>query len=411
MRPVVPWFTDELKKLKAERRRCERKMLLSGCSHDKELYYKTRDKYSALLRKAKTSYYSDLIDKCSGNSKKLFRVINSLSKQKSSESLPPYEDPLILANEFGTFFGRKIELINDEMNKISVNPIPTEHRLLEVLLKSFSPVSQDDIRGVILKASNASCQLDPIPTYLLKDCCDVLCPIITKMINMSLEKGIVLENWKLPLINSLKKLGMDLVFENFRSVNNLHFLTKVAEKVVTSQLVNHCNENAPLPVNQSAYRQLHSTETALLKVQNDILINMDNEEVTLLVTLDMSAAFDTIDHNILIDILKNDFGVVDSALQWLISYLANRMQQVVIDRCTSSEFMVATGVPQGSCLGPVLFLLYVSGLSGIISKHLLVIMLLQMTHNCIFLLNLRTHCIRSQLLKQWKIVLMSFATG
>jgi hypothetical protein len=114
-------------------------MLQSGCSHDKELYYKTRDKYSALLRKTKTSYYSDLIDKCSGNSKKLFRVINSLSKQKSSESLPPYEDPLILANEFGTFFGRKIELINDEINKIGVNPITTEHRLPEVLLKSFSP--------------------------------------------------------------------------------------------------------------------------------------------------------------------------------------------------------------------------------------------------------------------------------
>ena len=160
------------------------------------------------------------------------------------------------------------------------------------------------------------------------------------------------------------------MFENFRPVNNLHFLAKVAEKVVMSQFVNHCNENAPLPVSQSAYRQFHSTETALLKVQNDILINMDNEEVTLLVMLDMSAAFDTIDHNILIDILKNDFGVVDSALQWFRSYLANRKQQVVIDRCKSSEFMVATGVPQGSCLGPVLFLLYVSGLSEIIFKHL-----------------------------------------
>ena len=228
MRPVVSWFTDDLKKLKAERRKCERKMLQSGCSHDKELYYKTRDKYSALLCKTKTSYYSDLIDKCSGNSKKLFRVINSLSKQKSSESLPPYEDPLIPANEFGTFFGRKIELINDEINKIGVNPITTEHRLPEVLLKSFSPVSQDDIRGVISKASNASCQLDPIPTYLLKDCCDVLCPIITKTTNMSLEKGIVPENWKLALVDPrLKKLGIDLLFENFRPVNNLHFLAKV----------------------------------------------------------------------------------------------------------------------------------------------------------------------------------------
>ena len=116
-------------------------MLQFGCSHDKELYYKTTDKYSALLRKTKASYYSDLIGKCSGNSKKLFRVINSLSKQKSSESLPPYEDPLILANEFGTFFVGNIELINDEINKIGVNPITTEHRLPEVLLKSFSPLS------------------------------------------------------------------------------------------------------------------------------------------------------------------------------------------------------------------------------------------------------------------------------
>ncbi len=106
-----------------------KKNLQSGCSHDKELYYKTRDKYSALLHKTKTSYYSDLIDKCPGNSKILFHVINSLSKQKSSESLPPYEDPLVLVNEFGTFFGRQIELINDEINKIGVNPITSEHHL------------------------------------------------------------------------------------------------------------------------------------------------------------------------------------------------------------------------------------------------------------------------------------------
>ena len=319
---------------------------------------------------------------------------------------------MILANEFGTFFGRKIELINDEINKIGVNPITTEHRLPEVLLKSFSPVSQDDIRGVISKASNASCQLDPIPTYLLKDCCDVLCPIITKMINMSLEKGIVPENWKLALVDPrLKKLGMDLVFENFRPVNNLHFLAKVAEKVVMSQLVNHCNENAPLPVSQSAYRQFHSTETALLKVQNDILINMDNEEVTLLVMLDMSAAFDTIDHNILIDILKDDFGVVDSALQWFRSYLANRKQQVVIDRCKSSKFMVATGVPQGSCLGPVLFLLYVSGLSEIISKHLPCHHTFADDTQLYLSFKPQNLLHRSQLLKQWKIVLMSFVTG
>ena len=95
---------------------------------------------------------------------------------------------------------------------------------------------------------------------------------------------------------------------------------------------------------------------------NDILKNIDNEVVTLLVMLDMSFAFESIDHNILIDILRNDFGLVDNGLQWLRLYLANRRQRVVIDRCKSSEFMVAIRVLQGSCLGPVLLLLYVSGL-------------------------------------------------
>ena len=137
---------------------------------------------------------------------------------------------------------------------------------------------------------------------------------------LSFEEGRVSENWKLAL-----------VFENFRPVNNLPFVAKVTEKAVSSQLLNHCNENAPLPVSQSAYRQCHSTETVLLKVQNDILINMDNGEVTLLVMLHMSAAFGTMDHNILIDVLMNDFGVVDNALSWFTSYLDNRRQHVVID--------------------------------------------------------------------------------
>ena len=162
-------------------------MLQSGCSNDREIYYRTRDKYSACLRKTKISYYSDLIDECSGNSKKLFRVMNSLTKQKSSESLPPHYDPPILANEFGSFFGRKIELINEEIDKLDAMPINVENCSPEVLFKAFPSLSQDEIRRLILNA-NVSCQLDPIPTYLLKNCCDVLCPIITKMVNMSLEE-------------------------------------------------------------------------------------------------------------------------------------------------------------------------------------------------------------------------------
>jgi hypothetical protein len=189
------------------------------------------------------------------------------------------------------------------------------------------------------------------------------------MINLSLVEGIVSEVWKSALVLPLlKKLGLDLLFENFRPVSNLPFVAKLTEKEVVGLLLNHCNVNAH--VNQSAYSLFHSTETALLKVQSDILSNMDNQEVVLLVMLDVSAAFDTIDYRILLDILEKDFGVIGNAKKWCMSFLYERIQRVVIDHCKSSDFDVPTGVHQGSCLGPVLFLLYVSGLSNVVSKHL-----------------------------------------
>ena len=144
----------------------------------------------------------------------------------------------------------------------------------------------------------------------------------------------------------------------------------MAEKAVIPQLLGHCNENAPLPTNQSSYHQYHSTETALLKVHNDILMNMDNQQVTLLVPLDLSTAFDTIDHSIMRHILENDFGVTDKALCWLKSFLIDREQRVIIDNQQSRDFDLSSGVPQGSCLGPILFIMYASRLFHVIKKHL-----------------------------------------
>ncbi len=100
----------------------------------------------------------------------------------------------------------------------------------------------------------------------------------------------------------LKKHGLEALFENFRPVNNLSFVSKIAERAVVGQLLDHSEKNAPLPTNQSAYRRFHSTETALVKVQNDILMSMDQREVTLLVLLDLSAAFDTVGHEIMLEL-------------------------------------------------------------------------------------------------------------
>ena len=141
------------------------------------------------------------------------------------------------------------------------------------------------------------------------------------------------------------------------------------EKVVANQFTNHLKDNNLLEDFQSAYKQFHSTETALLRVSNDILRSIDNKQCVALTLLDLSAAFDTIDHNILLKILKNNLGIRDTALHWFKSYLMNRTQCVSIDNAQSEPLDLPYGVPQGSVLGPLLFCAYTTHLGNIINRH------------------------------------------
>lgn len=371
VRPRVPWFNNTLRLLKAKRRKMERKMLKTGLPDDRKAYYVIRDNYSTLLNDAKRAHYSDLIEQCAGDSRKLFSVVNSLCNDRSCYPLPPHEDPRHLANDFGEFFCKKIELIQEEIDNIVIEPPQVEYRLPDAKLMDFSLLTEEYMRHIIISSSNATCKLDPIPTWLLKQCCDILAPVITRLVNLSLGEGLVPKPWKTALVSPLlKKHGLDPTFKNFRPVSNLPFVAKSAEKAVIAQLFEHCTANCLLPENQSSYRKFHSTETALLKVQSDILTSMDKQEVTLLILLDLSAAFDTINHSILLDILEYDFGIVGLVKDWITSFLSERQQHVVVKTHKSDAFDLNSGVPQGSCLGPVLFLLYASGLFKIVSKHL-----------------------------------------
>ena len=136
------------------------------------------------------------------------------------------------------------------------------------------------------------------------------------------------------------------------------------------QTQEHLVRSELYPTLQSAYRAGHSRETTLLKVQNDILLNMDNQRVTLLVLLDLSSAFDTVDHEVLLRRLQRTFGIADTALQWFRSYLAGRLQRVLLNGSFSEEFSLPHGVPQGSCLRPLLFTIYARKLFEVVKRHL-----------------------------------------
>ena len=177
-----------------------------------------------------------------------------------------------------------------------------------------------------------SCPLDPIPASVLKQCTSVLLPVMTQIVNQSLNLAVFPDCFKLALLNPLlKKPALDVeALSNFRPISNLMFMSKLIEKVVVSQLINHISSNVLDEILQSAYKQFHSTKTALVKVFHDIVLDVDRNRTVILLLLDLSAAFDKVDRTILIERLANRFGLCDLALAWFKSYLSDKTHFVSI---------------------------------------------------------------------------------
>lgn len=153
-------------------------------------------------------------------------------------------------------------------------------------------------------------------------------------------------------------------------MSNLPFIAKSTGREVIGQIFDHCTAFVPLPDNQSSYRQGHSTESTLVEVHSDILMDMDKQVVAILVLLDLRVAFDTIDHKILLETFETDFGVVSNAKKWISSILSCRTQRVLMNQNSSKSFDINCGVLQGSCLGAILFIMYASGIFNVVKKHL-----------------------------------------
>ena len=230
-------------------------------------------------------------------------------------------------------------------------------------LFDFQPASIDDICGLIMKSSNTVVPvIDTITGPLLKYNVNTLAPVLTRIVNSSIETSLVPCVMKHAVVTPLlKKTGLDPEnMMNDRPISNLSFVSKLLEKHVATQVRQHLEGNALFDVFQSAYRPAHSCETALVRIQDDILQSLDNRKSTILVLLDLRAAFETVDHQILLDRLHM-FGIRGNAHKWM---------QVVNIRDTNSRCVqLPCGVPQGSVLGPLLFSIYCIELSSVFESH------------------------------------------
>ena len=372
VRPKVPWFSYDLKELRLDMRRAERKWVASKIQADLSNYKIKRNLFVYKLKGAKINHINELVEECSNDSGKLFKLVDNLTG-RSKNSIFPEGDPKTLAANFGDYFIQKIDQIRSNLPTLEV---PSSSIREDVpCFSAFSEISVDQVKNIVLSSKNTQCLSDPFPTRLLKDNINVIAPVVTKLVNLSFTQGSFCKDWKHAIVKPLmKKHGDDTSLSNYRPVSNLSFVSKVCEKAALSQLSEHINQNCLLPPCQSAYRKGYSTETALVKVVNDLLLSTDQGSITLMVMLDLSAAFDTVDHKILLNVLEENFGVKGDAKSWFDNYLRPRCQSIQIHNELSKKYDMKQGVPQGSCMGPVLFTVYASTLFEIIGQHLIKVM-------------------------------------
>ena len=277
----VPWFSQEIREAKRQRRKAEKRWRKSRLESDLAAFKAKRNFTTRLMNKARREFYSNFIDENNGDQKKLFRSSQRLFKRTMDDGLPPNLDSKTFSNDLGKFFVQKIDAIRTQLDTDQ----QTDSYLL-LRCYQFEMLNSLSRTPPLIK----SCPLDPMPSTLVSKCEDLL-PVLTKIVNNSLQSGCFPEIWKEALVFPLlKKPGLDVIFKNFRPVSNLSFVSKLTERAAFNQIHGHLVRNNLYPVAQSAYRRNHSTETALLKVMNDILLNMNKQHVTILLLLDLSAA-------------------------------------------------------------------------------------------------------------------------
>ena len=365
----APWITPEIKELKRSCRRAERAWRKTKLHVHSDILKEHLATYNGAVKEARTDHFSNLITTNSGNPKVLFSTIDTLLNPK-----PRIDDALFLPSrclEFASFFRDKIadiragisQTVGSDEDREMVTPINQ--------MNNFALVDMVSLTEIVSKLGRSTCALDPIPTTFFKTVFDSISGDVLAIINRSLSSGNFPTSLKTALVKPLlKKSGLDpMVLGNFRPISNLPFLSKILEKVVFKQLNTFLNANGIFDKFQSGFRANHGTETALVKVVNDLRINMDSRKLSILVLLDLSAAFDTVDHNILVERLKGWAGLSGFVLNWLKTYLTDREYLVALGEHRSEAIPLTCGVPQGSILGPLLFSLYMLPLGTIIRRH------------------------------------------
>ena len=362
-----PWMTKEINKMRITRDK-NRKKVTQGLLDEKE-YKEQKNKTRKMIRQAQEDYYKDLFDEKQNGMKQMWKHLGSILNPKRTNG--PHKILHLFANNTSITENSEIaETLNQHFCSIGdklASKIPKAKKSFKSYLKSSPPNSfffkKIDPKQVLNIISALQVQkspgIDGIPNKALKISAEVIVTPLTHIINHSLSKGVFPECLKTAKVIPLFKKGDETLCSNYRPISLLSCFHKLFEKVMKSKLLEYLDENNVLYKYQFGFRKTHSTNLALLEVTEQLYANLDVDNYGLGIYLDFQKAFDTVNHEILLDKLYH-YGIRGNILDWFKSYLKNRKQFTFINGVNSQTSHIECGVPQGSVLGPLLFLIYVN---------------------------------------------------
>ncbi len=362
--PSNPWLADVLREHRTKLRAAERKWRKSNDPSDLTRYQSLLSSFSTEVHTAKSSHFHNKINSAP-DMRNLFRTFNSLLCPP-----PPPPTTSITADDFATFFTDKTRTISNQFSPPHTQDLQPTTSTAQTPIFSFCPLTEAEVSKLLLSSHPTTCSLDPIPSHLLQAISPTLLPALTHIINTSLHTGIFPTAFKQARVTPLLKkptLNTSLL-ENYRPVSLLPFVAKTLERVVFNQLSLFLSQYNKMDAKQSGFRSGHSTETALLSVTEALRVAKANSKSSVFILLDLSAAFDTVNHQILLSTLSS-LGITGIPLRWFESYLTGRSFRVAWGGEVSKAHQLVTGVPQGSVLGPLLFSTYTTSLGPIIQAH------------------------------------------
>ena len=361
--PLSPWFDGECHNLRRQSRRLERIYQRTRLPADRIAWISFVRSIHRRYREKEGEYWEHKISSSAGDSRKLWTTFKDLlgrPRSTNSTTLPPFT-----ATEYANYYESKIRSIRRDTES---SPAPV-FSSTDCRLETLTEVSEADLRRLILSSPPKSSELDPVPSFLIQESIDVLLPFLTLLCNTSLREGVLPSSQKRSVISPIiKQPGLDpAVPSSYRPIANVTFISKIIEKLVASQLFNYLDANHLLPQCQSGFRKGHSTESLLLRLLSDIYCAIDRSQLTLLALFDVSAAFDSVDHDILLRRLSLTFGIKALPLEWLTSYLTDRSSSTIFHSTRSPWRPTPFGLPQGSVLGPLLYILFTADIESLLA--------------------------------------------